>query len=38
MVCRALNLKNGEVVAVKRVKIDDEEILADIMVRGHRTL
>ncbi|KAM3582073.1 Protein kinase of the Mitotic Exit Network [Umbelopsis sp. WA50703] len=30
-VYRALNLKNGEVVAVKRVKIDDENILADIM-------
>jgi hypothetical protein len=30
---RALNLKNGEVVAVKRIKIDDEDILADIMVR-----
>ncbi|KAH8556033.1 kinase-like domain-containing protein [Umbelopsis sp. PMI_123] len=30
-VYRALNLKNGEVVAVKRIKIDDEDILADIM-------
>ncbi|KAJ2959329.1 hypothetical protein NQZ79_g5244 [Umbelopsis isabellina] len=30
-VYRALNLKNGEVVAVKRIKIDDENILADIM-------
>jgi hypothetical protein len=34
---RALNLKNGEVVAVKRIKIDDEDILADIMV-GYITL